>query len=360
MNDSFKERQQVKLEQSISIIVNDILQELATKPEAIFLCGGYGRGEGAWYKDDKGNIMPYNDFDLLVITDHPLSNERNNLLRKKLANKIGINWVDIDYCSRSRLSSLKSTINNIDLIKGSCCVYGNANVLDVCPQLNPSEIGLPDILFLYRVRIWTFLGSWTGDFHDMDTKEALFFKNQMAKATLSVCDLLLIKNHRYTSSYVERANLICNIYKDNLVLCRRVNWAINEKLRPSTEPLTKKEVTQLYREVKSLFIKALSDALDKHWRYFENPKKTKRWFYFHTKQLLVELYTFLYKRTNASIKSMDIFIAQTYVFLAEDNGIINTDYLYKAQKILKKWGYINRIDYDWYTLHSLVAEARNN
>ena len=360
MIDNIKELQQKKLESDIKTIVNRLLKELPVAPEAIFLCGGYGRGEGAWYVNEKGEISPYNDYDVLIITEKPLPSAETNVIRKELAKEIGINWVDIDYYTRAKLAKLKTTINNVDLIYGSTCIYGNEKVLEVCPKLDSSKIGLFDVLFLYQTRIWTFLGAWEGDFHDLDAQQSIFFKNQMAKATLSVCDLILIKNHSYHTSYRKRADLVCEIKKDDSILCNRVRWAIAEKLHPTQTLLSKDEMKQLYYEVKDLFLKALSDALGRHWNSFENPSRTKCWFYTHTKQLIIEMYILLRYQNRNAMRALDIFIAQTSVFLADDHGSIKEDYLNKAKEILKKWGYITRTDYDWNVLHKVVAEARNN
>lgn len=360
MINNTKELQEKKLEHDIRTIVNRLLKDLPVAPEAIFLCGGYGRGEGAWYINDKGEMTPYNDYDVLVVTEKPLSSAETNVIRKDLAKEIGINWVDIDYYNRTKLAKLKTTINNVDLVYGSTCIYGNEKILEVCPKLDSRKIGLFDVLFLYQTRIWTFLGAWEGDFHDLDAQQSIFFKNQMAKATLSVCDLILIKSHNYHTSYKKRADLVCEMKKENTVLCDRVKWAIAEKLHPSQAVLSKEEMKLLYYEVKDLFLNALSEALGRYWRNFENPARTKFWYYTHTKQLIVELYILLrYKNRNA-MRALEIFIAQTYVFLADNHGIINEEFLNQAKVILKKWGYITRIDYDWSVLHKVVAEARNN
>ena len=63
------------LDKHISIIVNNILNALEHKPESIYLVGGYGRGEGSWFVND-GQLSPYNDYDLSVITDYPLSSKK--------------------------------------------------------------------------------------------------------------------------------------------------------------------------------------------------------------------------------------------------------------------------------------------
>ena len=86
------------LQKKIDVLVCGILKIMLTPPQAIYLVGGYGRGEGAWYEGEEG-LHPYNDFDLAVITDCPLPHEKTETLRKELAIEVDIKWVDIDYYS---------------------------------------------------------------------------------------------------------------------------------------------------------------------------------------------------------------------------------------------------------------------
>ena len=111
------------LKEKTSILAKGIVSAMQEPPQAIYLVGGYGRGEGAWYEDQSG-IHPYNDFDLAVITDKPLSHNKTEILRKELAKEVGIKWVDIDYYSIATLQSLTPTIHNVDLLEGGSLIYG--------------------------------------------------------------------------------------------------------------------------------------------------------------------------------------------------------------------------------------------
>ena len=66
----------IRFKQDCQTLVDGILGALEEAPEAILLCGGYGRGEGAWYEDEAGNPSPYNDYDLAVITEKPFSRNK--------------------------------------------------------------------------------------------------------------------------------------------------------------------------------------------------------------------------------------------------------------------------------------------
>lgn len=350
---------EVVLKRDIDILVKGLLEVLPQKPEAIFLCGGYGRGEGAWLEGEDGAPQPYNDFDIAVVTECPLDKEKTDNLRKDLATKVNIRWVDIDYYSISELSRLKNTIHNIDLLYASRCIYGNENALKSFGPLDASKIGFYDIERLYKTRIWTLLGSWVGEFHDLSVEEAIFFKNQMVKATFAACDFLLVHNHQYHISYRRRADLVCQEYKDNDAFCKRVKWAIGEKLRPVSCTMNKKEMQSLYHECKRNFLWAASVSFGSRWKYYEQPERTIKHETGGIKQKLVKIYLRL-KNQKYHQKYIEIFAAQNYALLAEKEDAINNLYVSKASEILLKWGYIKQPVTNWFELHNIVADARNN
>lgn len=165
---------------------------------------GIGRDEGSWYMDNNGIVCPYNDYDVAVISEYDIEYEQLQDLRKELAKQINIHWVDIDFYSPKSLLSLKPTIHNVDLLEASKLIWGEDYICRV-PKLDKRSIGEYDLDVLYRTRMWTLLGSWSGSFHDIQNDEARFFKNQMAKCVLAACDMILLKNHAYTTSYKDKA-----------------------------------------------------------------------------------------------------------------------------------------------------------
>lgn len=354
-----EERIENVLQKDIDILVTNILRALPRNPEAIFLCGGYGRGEGAWLEGPNGEPVPYNDFDIAIVTEYPLDSDGTNTLRKQLAAMVNIHWVDIDFYSHTQLTKLRNTIHDIDLLYASNCIYGDADILKKYGPLDASKIGHYDVVRLYKTRIWTLLGSWDGNFHDLSAEESIFFKNQMMKATLAACDFLLIKNHLYNTSYRERANLICQLYKENVLFCKRVKWAIKEKLRPESCEMSKEEMQTLYNECKNSFLWAASESFGNKWKYYGNPQKTLNHETAGIKKILIKIYLRL-RHTPFSQKFVEVFAAQNYALLAEKEGVINQAYVKEASDILMKWGYINQPVTDWYVLHNLVADARNN
>ena len=347
------------LKEKTSILAKGIVSAMQEPPQAIYLVGGYGRGEGAWYEDQSG-IHPYNDFDLAVITDKPLSHNKTEILRKELAKEVGIKWVDIDYYSIATLQSLTPTIHNVDLLEGGSLIYGEDVINQNKITLNKQEIGKKDIIILYRTRMWTFLGSWEGSFRDLNVEETRFFKNQMAKAMLAANDMRLVKLKKYITSYRERAQLIKNEYKNDASITELTDWAINEKLRPSCSEMSKQTMEKLYFSIKREFLRAFDFSFGSDSSYFLNPYKTKFFYVFHTKTYLSHYYQLLKHRTSSVIRNVDVFFAMNFVLHANNNGVVDCRKLTKASDLLLKHGYINKANSSWDELRILTANARNN
>lgn len=347
------------LQEKIGILVNGIIEAMPIIPQAIYLVGGYGRGEGAWYEDEIG-LHPYNDFDVAVITDNPLEHDKTEALRKQLAIAVDIKWIDIDYYSINTIGLLTPTIHNVDLLGGGALIYGKDVIKQNGLSLNPQEIGIQDLIILYWTRMWTFLGSWEGAFHQLNVEEARFFKNQMAKAVLAACDMRLVKMQKYTTSYRERARIVTEEFKEDTNLCELVEWAIKEKMRPSSSEMMVKHMESLYFRVKDLFIDSFAFAFGVDAKFFLDPGKTKHYYLRHTKLYLRHIYYLIRYRKSKVTRGQDVFYAMNYVFHANVRGAINTSYIKKASDLLMKHRFINTPVNSWDELRLLTANARNN
>ena len=80
-----KELINIRLERDLQLIVNDILAALPKAPLAIVLYGGYGRGEGAWFINEAGEVSPYNDYDIDIISNERIDSSVISKLRQNLA-----------------------------------------------------------------------------------------------------------------------------------------------------------------------------------------------------------------------------------------------------------------------------------
>lgn len=350
---------QTALKAKTDILSRRIVDAMSNPPQAIYLVGGYGRGEGAWYEDEQG-LHPYNDFDVAVITDTPLPYKATEKLRKELASEVGISWVDIDYYSLNKLKAFTPTIHNVDLLEGCMLIYGVDVVKQNHLHLDSNLIGKEDLIKLYWTRMWTFLGSWEGPFRNLEIEEARFFKNQMAKATLAACDMRLVKLKKYTTSYRERAKIVVAAFTDDKVLCETVDWAIAEKLRPSNGNLSEGDMVDLYFKVKSIYLNSFRYAMGQESECYLNPYKTKRYSLYRRKILLLHVYSWLRYHESRELRRLDVSCAMNYVFHAKSQDKVDEKMLSKASSILIRHGFIETTIPSWDDMRMEVAKARNN
>jgi hypothetical protein len=266
LNSKFEEDKILLIEAALSI---------AVKVDAIIMYGGYGRGEGAWVKNGEKKL-PYNDYDILIISNTIVDKAALLQLRKTLAIKIGISWVDISIMQKRKLKKLKHSIFNFDLKNGSEIIYGDKSIKSIIPEFTPSKIPLKDIRILFFTRLFTLIGSIK--LSNIKTgfeagQESMFFKNQLAKATLACIDCLLLLKGYYDSSYKRRVQLVLGLYSLSPEEEELFLWALKEKLRPSQEGLSSDETKRLYRQVARKYKETMLEGLDKYYDVkIDNPE----------------------------------------------------------------------------------------
>lgn len=324
----------------------------------LILCGGYGRDEGSWIIDDNGEASPYNDYDFIAITDQHIDYQELGALRKELAKQIGISWIDIDILPKKNIPHLKSTIKNIDTIKASKVLYGNLNDFNLCRELSEEKIGFYDIKKLFYTRMWTFMGGLKSDYFQMSISDITFFRNQMAKAILAGCDVILIKNGLYTPSYIERVKKVCqiNISEEFKVAAR---WAVAEKMEPSQTKMSLKEIDELYNSTHKHYIYAMKYAMGWRWKVYSNPIFSY-WYQLLTPSYLMRLvYNLIFRRNFRYDYRLRINIVQALMFFSYRNKNNECKLIKKVKKILASMGYQFNEEESWDEMRSYVACIRN-
>ena len=232
-------------------------QKFQSASKAILLYGSYGRDEGGWFQNEQGTWCPYNDYDICIVTEEKSHQADLKALGNSLAEEIGIRWIDIGMKTPSELSRLRPTIYNYDLKHGSKVIDGDASVLELIPDFDPASLSMQEAQTLFFTRLYTFLGSLDaqGVDQNLQGEASRFFRNQMAKATLAVVDVLLLARGAYDSSYRRRVEKVAAIYPEKKEFLALSRWALNEKLRPQAPDMSAQEVCQMYEE-------ALQDFFD--------------------------------------------------------------------------------------------------
>lgn len=132
--------------------LQQIVQAITQLPDAavygaIILLGGYGRGEGTpLHSPNQGKAVPYNDYDLVVVSKHSLwpwqrrtHQKQLHALGETLTDRLGI-AVDLYLHTPQSLASSERSLLNTEMQCGHRALWGNPNSL---AQMPPMPIKAP-------------------------------------------------------------------------------------------------------------------------------------------------------------------------------------------------------------------------
>ncbi len=172
---------------------------------ALFLVGGFARGEGSVVMESAGP-RPLNDYDFAVVTetrrDWPSLAETG----RRLAREVGIPSVDLLPLRTHDLPALRHTIFNYDLVTCGKLVAGDQSIRRLFPRLMPGHIPLSEGRILLVNRMFCLLESFRQRFLEdhPDGEDAFFLHQQGSKAVLACQDAVLVQQRRYHHRYLER------------------------------------------------------------------------------------------------------------------------------------------------------------
>ena len=146
-----------KISNDMNLVADSILSAF-DNVEAIYLTGGFGRGEGSVIFSKEGKCQPLNDYDLIVITETSCEDKILNALRTRLAFECGIRQVDISILNPKKIKYLGFTMSNYDFVYASQSIYGTDLLFEARPNWDPKKMPfkegiVPLFLFLFRFDI---------------------------------------------------------------------------------------------------------------------------------------------------------------------------------------------------------------
>jgi len=339
--------------------ITSLLSETLT----IIIYGSYGRNEGGWYNTIEDGYQPFNDYDIILIKDNKIPTTILSSLKKKLLEKINIKWIDLSQMTTVELTKLEPSIFNYDLKYGSNVIYGDLNVLDLIPRIEAKDIPLEDGNILFKTRMWSFFGSLDETSFDRGVvgEDSRFFRNQMAKAVLSIVDVCLLQKGAYHYSYKQRVSSFKKLYSHKKELCALSEWALSEKLEPKAPEMSKYEVESLYSNVHFYFLKEMFIVLSKRFKtIIRKPEKLILLWHYHPLILFKRVAYFLYKRSMNFEDKIKIDIVQLYLISAYKKGSINRQYLTKANYLMKELDPSVSQNLSWDKARLIVAKMRLN
>ncbi len=256
-------------------------------PLSIILFGGFGKGEGSLQFID-GKPVPYNDFDLYVVTKNKLSDKKLDRISMNASKKIGMGGLEIAYFPKEGYDSTKYFHVDVrcipynylkklmkiqryyELKYGSQIIYGDEKVLNKIKSINPEDINVSEGLRNLFNKMHTMLLGMQKEYNEEERKIKVFWSY---KCYISICEALLILDKKFAPFSSERSKLFSEIYKKSFPdlakelpdLPEKVRIATNFKLRPDFDIDAEHLWNQALRDILNVFeyyLKKISNKKD--------------------------------------------------------------------------------------------------
>jgi hypothetical protein len=229
---------------------DEILREFP-QAKALFLVGGFGRGEGGVVLRG-GRWRPANDYDLELITSRREDHARLRALGERLAEHLGIAFVHVENSVAWRQWLRGPTEYTVDLRFGSLALHDPHHMRGRLWRCRPDRTPLHDALATLFTRasalMWRFESG--RDWKAAPAADRLDLANQISKALLAIEDAWLIRARAYHPSYQERLRSFLALKPAN-DLAEAMRWATDAKLRPDL-PSVPDDLSALWFRVRDL------------------------------------------------------------------------------------------------------------
>jgi hypothetical protein len=231
---------------------------------AVILGGGYGRGEGAVWREN-GDERVYNDYDLFVVTpslSRSRSKQISGTLRevgKRMESAAGIH---VDFgrpLPQSNLSSLPYELMMMELKMGHVVLHGPRDILSSMPNYDEKR---PPLIECTRLLMNRSVGliqarQLSAKRRSLSDDEKQFAIRNTQKAMMAAGDAVLFVNQTYSASYAQRLRLFDGLSLKGTpkgeLLRDRYHEAINFKLHPSHKLPAGKTLAAWIEESAALF-----------------------------------------------------------------------------------------------------------
>lgn len=192
------------LDVKIAADLERIKQCVSPHSKAGILLGSYGRGEGTPFIQPDGTQTPFNDYDLVIITDSANAAVKSHFrtLQQELTEQIGLTVDLCPYAFRS-LSRCEFSLLNYEMKNGHRVLWGPENMLDSMPEYDPQAIPLSEgtRLLLNRGKLLLDIQDRLQNPEPLNREEHLRYLKFLVKVLLAFGDSILLLSGRYELSY---------------------------------------------------------------------------------------------------------------------------------------------------------------
>ncbi|MDK2857118.1 MAG: hypothetical protein PWQ29_842 [Verrucomicrobiota bacterium] len=222
---------------------------------ALVLLGGYGRGEGSPLIGPGGEELPFNDYDLIVVTDSmdPLLKRDLKKLEKKLSEEIGLP-VDLYPYLKQKLPKCEFSLLNYEMKYGHRVIRGDKDILDAMPDYPHEGIPLSEgtRLLMNRGKLLLDVKCRLAQPEPLNAEERQCCLKFMSKADLAFGDCALLLHRAYDLSYTVKKERIKTISLSGLKephdLVHAYRAAVAFKERTDFQTLENSNVHQRFDE----------------------------------------------------------------------------------------------------------------
>ncbi len=175
--------------------------------KALILSGSYGHGEGTPLKDRSGKLIPFDGYELVLVTGrtNPLIRGAARILSERMTAGLGLT-VRIHSLPKSDISSCPCTLQTFELKKGHRVIRGKENILSRLPDYPAERIPLSE-----GTRLLAQHGGLLLDIkHRLSSGQALsseerrHYAGTIFETNLALGDALLLAKKTYASSYLQK------------------------------------------------------------------------------------------------------------------------------------------------------------
>lgn len=241
--------------------------EPARRPLAVYLGGGYGRGDGGVAIREDGSRSLYNDLDFFVFGKNRLHCRKVNAALHRLHLKWSqILEVDVEFSSaksKERIAGIYPTLMFQELLQGHQQIFGESDILREVSRMQPNELPPEEgfRLFLNRGAGILFAAQRILSPEGMDSEQRDYAVRNLHKAVLGCGDALLLVQHRYCWNSNERLNELRNLA---LPFAEELTEAYAAALDFKAQPRQDRETNLLHRceQIRQLWRNGLVYALE--------------------------------------------------------------------------------------------------
>jgi predicted nucleotidyltransferase len=224
--------------------------------KALVLLGGYGRGEGSPMIGPGGEELPFNDYDLIVVTNSldPLLKRALKNLEKELSEKLSLP-VDLYPYHAAALPKCEFSLLNYEMKYGHRVIRGDKKILDALPDYPHDAIPLSEgtRLLMNRGKLLLDIKRRLAQPEPLTHEEKMRFLKFMFKADLAFGDCALLLRGAYDLSYVVKRHRLPETdlsgLDDARAFVSAYSRAIDFKERADFRPLESSNVHLLFTEI---------------------------------------------------------------------------------------------------------------